>query len=106
MMAGADLVYNHAAFREAREHYVMMLEAAERTGSIINQAEALVRTTLVQLAMGDFEDAGGPMAKPERSSPASAPTTAFRRACGGWKRSPPKRVAATGPRSPTTGPDT
>ena len=57
MMAGADLVYNHAAFREAREHYVMMLEVAERTGSIINQAEALVRTTLVQLAMGDFEDA-------------------------------------------------
>ena len=57
MMAGADLVYNHAAFREARDHYVMMLEAAERTGSIINQAEALVRTTLVQLAMGDFEDA-------------------------------------------------
>ena len=57
MMAGADLVYNHAAFREARDHYVMMLEAAERSGSIINQAEALVRTTLVQLAMGEFEDA-------------------------------------------------
>ena len=57
MMAGADLVYNHAAFREARDHYVMMLEAAERSGSIINQAEALVRTTLVQFAMGEFEDA-------------------------------------------------
>lgn len=54
MMAGADLIYNHSAFREAIAHYATMLETAERTGSIINQAEALVRTTLAQLALGDF----------------------------------------------------
>jgi DNA-binding NarL/FixJ family response regulator len=53
-MAGRQLLYWYADYREARDTFGMLLEATTRVGSIPGQAEALMQLTICALAMGDL----------------------------------------------------
>jgi DNA-binding NarL/FixJ family response regulator len=57
IVLGAEWVYTLGAFREAVGHFQDLLTIAERNGSLIGRAEALVRLTLVQIALGEREAA-------------------------------------------------
>jgi DNA-binding CsgD family transcriptional regulator len=57
ILGGADWLYYHGGFREAVQTFGELLAAAERYGSIVGQAEALVRLTVARIALGEMDAA-------------------------------------------------